>query len=99
MDNPRLREREKLTSLLSPLGLAIRDITPDGHCLYAAIADQLNLRLGTKVCHKFRSCTEILVLSKVQLKHIIFFKIGVSEADQLTLIFGYSDLTFLCKYI
>ena len=49
MDNPRLREREKLTSLLSPLGLAIRDITPDGHCLYAAIADQLSLRLGIKV--------------------------------------------------
>ena len=50
-DNPRLKEREKLTSLLTPLGLAIRDITPDGHCLYAAIADQLSLRLGTKVSY------------------------------------------------
>ena len=48
-DNPRLKEREKLTSLLSPLGLAVKDITPDGHCLYAALAEQISLRLGTKV--------------------------------------------------
>ena len=49
IDNPRLREREKLTSLLSPLGMEIKDIPSDGHCLYAAIADQLSLRLGAKV--------------------------------------------------
>ena len=49
VDNPRLKEREKLMSLLSPLGLVIRDITPDGHCLYAALSDQLSLRLGVKV--------------------------------------------------
>ena len=29
--NPRLEEREKLVSVLQPLGLAIRDIEPNGH--------------------------------------------------------------------
>jgi len=26
---------------LTPLGFTIRDIIPDGHCLYRAVADQL----------------------------------------------------------
>lgn len=37
----RLRETQAITSQLSPLELRIRDIAPDGHCLYAAFADQL----------------------------------------------------------
>lgn len=47
-NNPRLLERRKLSSILEPLGLAIKDIPPDGHCLYAAVSDQLLLRLGLK---------------------------------------------------
>ncbi len=31
LNNPRLSEREKLTSILQPLGLAVKDIPPDGH--------------------------------------------------------------------
>lgn len=46
---PRQQERERLSSLLTPLGLAIRDITPDGHCLYAAVSDQLSVRMKIKV--------------------------------------------------
>lgn len=48
-NNPRLTERQKLTSMFDPLELTIRDIKPDGHCLYAALSDQLNLRLNIKV--------------------------------------------------
>lgn len=47
-NNPRLRERERLITILQPLGLAIRDIPPDGHCLYAALSDQLSLKLKAK---------------------------------------------------
>lgn len=47
--NPRLEEREKLVSVLQPLGLAIRDIEPNGHCLYAALSDQLSVKMGIEV--------------------------------------------------
>lgn len=47
--NPRQLERERLSSILTPLGLAVKDITPDGHCLYAAISHQLSVKMNTKV--------------------------------------------------
>lgn len=37
----RLRETESIAAQLMPLQLRIRDIPPDGHCLYAAFANQL----------------------------------------------------------
>jgi OTU domain-containing protein 6 len=37
----RLRETDVIVAQLAPRGLRIRDIPPDGHCLYAALADQL----------------------------------------------------------
>jgi OTU domain-containing protein 6 len=37
----RARETAEIEAQLAPRGLAIRDIAPDGHCLYAAVADQL----------------------------------------------------------
>ena len=49
LPNARQQEREKLAALLTPLRLAIRDITPDGHCLYAAVSDQLSTRMNIKV--------------------------------------------------
>ena len=49
--NPRQLERERLSSILTPLGLAVKDITPDGHCLYAAISHQLSVKLSIKVGH------------------------------------------------
>jgi OTU domain-containing protein 6 len=39
----RERETAAIVELLRPLGLVIHDIAPDGHCLYAAIAHQLQL--------------------------------------------------------
>lgn len=36
-------EEERLHALLAPLGLAVRDIPADGHCLYRAVAHQLTL--------------------------------------------------------
>lgn len=35
-------EAEKLKEILATKGLAIKEITPDGNCLYSAIADQLS---------------------------------------------------------
>ncbi|KAG2444687.1 hypothetical protein HXX76_001431 [Chlamydomonas incerta] len=34
-------EEERLAALLAPLGLAIREIRADGHCMYRAVEDQL----------------------------------------------------------
>lgn len=39
----RMLEDEKLEKKLKPLGLTIREIKPDGHCLYRAIENQLSL--------------------------------------------------------
>ena len=47
--NPRQQERERLRGILTPLGLVIKDINPDGHCLYAAISDQLSVKTKIKV--------------------------------------------------
>ena len=49
LNNPRLIEREQLTDILNPLGLVIKDVPADGHCLYAAVQDQLSCRVGVKV--------------------------------------------------
>ncbi|KAL1792487.1 hypothetical protein ACET3X_008994 [Alternaria dauci] len=47
--NPRELERERMTTQLHKHGLALHEIRADGHCLYAAVADQLQTReLGLK---------------------------------------------------
>ena len=51
--NPRLIEREQLTSVLEPLGLVIKDVPSDGHCLYAAVSDQLSCRVSIKVSSSY----------------------------------------------
>jgi OTU domain-containing protein 6 len=45
----RLRETDVIVAQLAPRGLRIRDIPPDGHCLYAALADQLRETSGEGV--------------------------------------------------
>lgn len=40
-DTDRVLEERALKKLLRPLGLAIREIPPDGHCLYRSLEDQL----------------------------------------------------------
>ncbi|XP_078441411.1 cysteine proteinases superfamily protein [Wolffia australiana] len=37
----RAEENRRLQEKLAPLGLAVREIKPDGHCLYRAVEDQL----------------------------------------------------------
>ncbi|XP_038974203.1 OVARIAN TUMOR DOMAIN-containing deubiquitinating enzyme 5-like isoform X2 [Phoenix dactylifera] len=39
----RMIENESLERKLEPLGLTIKEIKPDGHCLYRAVEDQLSL--------------------------------------------------------
>ena len=50
LPNVRREEKDKLSAILTPLGLAVRDISPDGHCLYAAVCDQLSVKVNIKVC-------------------------------------------------
>lgn len=40
-ETERVREERQLGELLEPLGYQIRDIPPDGHCLYRSVEDQL----------------------------------------------------------
>lgn len=42
----RVRENEQLDGKLHPLGLSLKEIKPDGHCLYRAVEDQLALYPG-----------------------------------------------------
>lgn len=42
--NPRELERERMATQLQKHGLALHEIRADGHCLYAAVADQLTTR-------------------------------------------------------
>ncbi|SPO27966.1 uncharacterized protein UTRI_05109 [Ustilago trichophora] len=37
-------ERQGISAMCTALGVNMHEINPDGHCLYAAVADQLNLR-------------------------------------------------------
>jgi len=47
--NPRELERERMAVQLNKHGLVLHEIRADGHCLYAAVADQLQTReLGLK---------------------------------------------------
>lgn len=39
----RMIENEKLEQKLTPLGLTVNEIKPDGHCLYRAVENQLSL--------------------------------------------------------
>jgi len=40
---PREIEMKQLLSLLSPMGLNIRQVAADGHCLYRSVAHQVRL--------------------------------------------------------
>ncbi|VFQ74705.1 unnamed protein product [Cuscuta campestris] len=43
IQSDRAIEDEKLVKKLGPLGLTVKQIKPDGHCLYRALEDQLSL--------------------------------------------------------
>ncbi|KAJ3011122.1 OTU domain-containing protein 6B [Thoreauomyces humboldtii] len=44
MDNHKENEEKALVAALAPLGLQIKQIVPDGHCMYNAISHQLTIR-------------------------------------------------------
>ncbi|KAJ3180986.1 OTU domain-containing protein 6B [Geranomyces variabilis] len=50
-------EDEAIAELLAPLNLRVKQIPPDGHCMYSAIADQLGVRAGdhTKTYKEMRT--------------------------------------------
>ena len=41
-ETDRMTEENALKKVLAPLGLGVKDIPPDGHCLYRSLEDQLN---------------------------------------------------------
>ncbi|KAG0304655.1 hypothetical protein BGZ98_005227 [Dissophora globulifera] len=43
-------ERKAIDELSVVMGVSVKDITADGHCLYNAIADQLSQRYQTEAC-------------------------------------------------
>lgn len=54
----RMVEDEKLEEKLSPLGLTINEVKPDGHCLYRAVEDQLARLTGGSSPHTFQQLRE-----------------------------------------
>ncbi|KAL3147843.1 hypothetical protein ABBQ32_002566 [Trebouxia sp. C0010 RCD-2024] len=45
-------EDRELKQMLTPLGLTVRPIQPDGHCMYRAVQDQLSLRSSNDQQHQ-----------------------------------------------
>jgi OTU domain-containing protein 6 len=45
--DPRVVEDQQLNKKLAPLGFGLKEIKPDGHCLYRAVEDQLALHPDT----------------------------------------------------
>ncbi|CAI9109227.1 OLC1v1009012C1 [Oldenlandia corymbosa var. corymbosa] len=56
----RVSENEKLEKKLEPLGLAINEIKPDGHCLYRAVEDQLALQSGGSSPYTFQQLRQMV---------------------------------------
>ncbi|KAI3617927.1 hypothetical protein CBS9595_003836 [Malassezia furfur] len=47
-------EQRALDAALTSLGVELHEIAPDGHCMYAAIADQLNVRYPAPEAYDYR---------------------------------------------
>ncbi|XP_077224046.1 OVARIAN TUMOR DOMAIN-containing deubiquitinating enzyme 5-like [Tasmannia lanceolata] len=56
----RMIENEKLEKKLEPLGLAVNEIKPDGHCLYRAVEDQLSLHSGHMSPYSYQELREMV---------------------------------------
>ncbi|ORY02096.1 OTU-domain-containing protein [Basidiobolus meristosporus CBS 931.73] len=51
MDNVQEREKIAFDELLQTIGFSMKEVTADGHCLYNAVADQLNSLYNIKVSY------------------------------------------------
>ncbi|KAG1331846.1 deubiquitinase OTUD6B [Cocos nucifera] len=56
----RLIENESLERKLEPLGLTIKEIKPDGHCLYRAVEDQLSLHCSNVSQYNYQVLREMV---------------------------------------
>ncbi|KAM6541016.1 hypothetical protein CsatB_005463 [Cannabis sativa] len=56
----RVIEDAKLEKKLEPLGLAVAEIKPDGHCLYRAVEDQLAVLSGGRSPHNYQELRELV---------------------------------------
>lgn len=74
------RERVALTDLCRALKVQMHEITPDGHCLYAAVADQLNI-LG-KSTSKLNYVDTRKATAEYMRKHADDFMPFISDSDE-----------------
>ncbi|XP_042476304.1 OVARIAN TUMOR DOMAIN-containing deubiquitinating enzyme 5 [Macadamia integrifolia] len=57
----RMIENEKLERKLEPLGLMVKEIKPDGHCLYRAVEDQLAFFSGgSSPCSSYQELRQMV---------------------------------------
>ncbi|KAJ9474680.1 OTU domain-containing protein 2 [Pseudozyma hubeiensis] len=73
-------ERQGITAMCSALGVKMHEITPDGHCLYAAVADQLNLRRPHNAPTDYKSART--AAAREMRTHPDTYKPFISDSDE-----------------
>lgn len=75
------RERVAITDLCKALNVEMHEINPDGHCLYAAIADQLNI-LGKSPSHELNYQDMRKGAAEYMRSHADDFMPFISDSDE-----------------
>ncbi|KAL6541941.1 OVARIAN TUMOR DOMAIN-containing deubiquitinating enzyme 5 [Orobanche gracilis] len=87
-----LIETEKLAKRLVPLGFAVNEIKPDGHCLYRAVEDQLGLQTGGPSPCTYQKLREMAaVYMRKHASDFIPFFLPESTADEESVIGRFED--------
>lgn len=73
-------ERQGISAMCSALGVSMHEITPDGHCLYAAVADQLNLRRKSQTPTDYRAARR--ATAQEMRTHPDEYKPFISDSDE-----------------
>lgn len=73
-------ERQGINAMCSALGVTMHEITPDGHCLYAAVADQLNLRRPSAVRTDYKATRR--ATAQEMRTHPSEYKPFISDSDE-----------------
>jgi OTU domain-containing protein 6 len=66
--NQREIEERHLLDKLNPLGLGLKEIKPDGHCLYRAVEDQLTLYPDSCPAYSYQQLRELA--ARYMLNHV-----------------------------
>lgn len=98
-ETERMAEEKELKKLLAPLGLAVKDIPPDGHCLYRSLEDQmLGLADGGSAALAAAGCEDslsFLALRTIAADHMRanadHFRHFIGEGDAAVVIEGEGD--------